>query len=407
MSERKEVEETFEEMESTRKQSLHAVLSFLIALGILAGMGAAVYFLTLTKPQAKKKEEVAATHPVVEVVVVERREGGVPITAEGVVESQRVVTLTAEVSGRIVEVSPNLVAGGRVRQGEVLARLDAADYLAAQEQAKAAVADAKLALDQESARRDQAIRDWKKLGKGEPSDLLARKPQIASAEARLNSASAEVARAARNLARTIIHAPFDSVVREKSVEIGAVLLPGAQLATLFSERNLEVELPLKLADYALIQRDGDGQVTGEVILRGGLGSRTIIWNARIVRTSGEVSRDSLTAGVIALIEPADGEGEFRLPPPGLFVEAELAGQSLRQVVAVPREAVRDGGNVAVVNDEDLLEYRKLQVVRTNDSEVFVAGGVAEGERVVLTRLSLVGEGAKVSVKPDEIEEGEE
>ena len=407
MSERKEVEETFEEMESTRKQSLHAVLSFLIALGILAGMGAAVYFLTLTKPQAKKKEGVVAAHPVVEVAVVERREGGIPITAEGVVESQRVVTLTAEVSGRIVEVSPNLVAGGRVRQGEVLARLDAADYLAAQEQAKAAVADAKLALEQESARRDQAIRDWKKLGKGEPSDLLARKPQIASAEARLNSASAEVARAARNLARTVIHAPFDSVVRDESVEIGAVLLPGAQLATLFSERNLEVELPLQLADYALIQRDGDGQVTGEVILRGGLGSRTIIWNARIVRTSGEVSRDSLTAGVIALIEPADGEGEFRLPPPGLFVEAELAGQSLRQVVAVPREAVRDGGSVAVVNDEDLLEYRKLQVVRTNDSEVFVAGGVAEGERVVLTRLSLVGEGAKVSIKSDEIEEGGE
>ena len=189
------------------------------------------------------------------------------------------VELTAEVSGKLIEVSANLVPGGRVREGEVLVAIDPADSRAALEQCKAAqerarmgVADAQLAIEEEEARRDQALRDWKKLGRGEPSDLLARKPQLVSAQARLasaladvESAKADVGSASRNLERTVIRAPFDGVVREEFVEVGAVLAPGTRLVTLFSERSLEVELPLKLEDYALLKRDENGGVQGEVL----------------------------------------------------------------------------------------------------------------------------------------------
>lgn len=406
---------SFEDLEKERVDSLHAVMSFVVVLVILVLMAVAIWILILSEPSAAKKTEVPTLSRTVQVAAVQPSKGGATIVAEGIVESQRVVNLTAEVSGKLIEVNPSLVPGGKVRQDEILAVIDPADFRAALEQSKAAlerakmgVADAQLAFEQEEARRDQALRDWQKLGKGEPSDLLARRPQLASAEARtasakadVGSAEAEVERASRNLARTIIRAPFDAVVREEAVEVGAVLAPGAMLATLFSERSLEVELPLKLEDYALLQRDEAGQVEGRVSLRATLGVREVVWPGRIVRTTGEVERGALTAGVVVAVEATDGEGELRLPPPGLFVEATLTGQSLASTLVVPREAVREGDRVAVLSETNTVEFRELKVVRSTANEVLVTEGVAIGERVILTRLGGAIEGMSVEVEQSE------
>lgn len=409
---------SFEELEKDRNLALRAVLSFVAVVAILGMMLAAIWILVLSRPTAAKKAETPAMARTVEVATVKNAEGGALILAEGVVESQRVVTLTAEVTGKLIEVNEKLVPGGKVRQDEILVTIDPADYRAALEQAKAgqerakqSVADAKLALEQEEARREQALRDWQNLGRGEPSDLLARKPQIASAQARLasakaevESAKAEVERAGRNLARTVIRAPFDAVVRDESVEVGAVLAPGTMLATLFSERSLEVELPLKLADYALLKRDENGAVLGQVNLKGTLGVREVTWPGRIVRTSGEVERGALSAGVVVAIEATDGEGELRLPPPGLFVKAELEGQSLESTLVVPREAIREGDRVAVVTDQGTLEFRNLSVVRSNATEVMASAGVEVGEQVVLTRLTGAVPGMEVEIEKTEPKE---
>ena len=416
---------TFEELEKDRGLALRAVLSFLAVLVILGLMVAAIWLLVLSKPTAAKKSDSAAMARTVQVAIIQPAEGEVEIQADGVVESQRVVDLTAEVTGKLIEVNANLVPGGKVRQDEVLVVIDPADYRAALEQAKAAVerarmtvADAELAIQQEEARRDQSLRDWKKLGKGEPSDLLSRKPQLSSAQARLASAKAdvvsaesEVERASRSLERTIVRAPFDAVVRQESVEVGAVLAPGTMLATLFSEGSLEVELPLKLEDYALLRRDEAGKVQGEVTLTGTLGVREVTWSGRIVRTTGEVARGALTASVVVALEPADTEGELRLPPPGMFVRAELQGQVLSEALVVPREAVREGDRVLVVSDDNTIQFRELSVVRANATHVFTDGGVSAGERVVLTRMVGAVEGMAVEVitaeQEDEDQQGEE
>lgn len=401
-----------------RWQSFRTLMSVLMVFIVFGVTAATIGVLRKTRPEAAKSEEVEALVPRVEVAVAELFEKEVTITGEGVVESQRVVSLMAEVVGKLVEVNPSLVPGGRVREGEILVRIEASDYRAileqskaAKERAKMAVADAELALEQEEARRKQALRDWAKLGKGEPSDLLARKPQIASVQASLASARAEVVsaeaeikRAALNLERTVIRAPFDSVVRRESVEVGAVVGQGSEIATLFSERNLEVQLPLKLADYALLQRDGNGQVVGEVQLTGKLGERVVIWPGRVLRTSGEVERGALTAGVVIAVEPADGEGELRFPPTGLFLEAKLKGQALSGAVQIPREAVRDGSRAAIVGTDGLLEFRDLEVVRATRMSVIVQSGVKAGEQVILTRLSGATAGMKVQVGSEPNEE---
>lgn len=403
---------SIEELEKERHLALRAVLSFVSVLVIMGVTIFLVWTLELIKPTAAKKTATEETVRKVEVVEVQPSEGGVRIFAEGVVESQQVVDLTAEVSGKLIEVNGNLVPGGKVARDEVLVRIDPADFRAALEQAKAAqersrmlVADAQLVIEQEVARRDQALRDWKELGRGEPSELLARVPQIASAEARLvsakadvESAAAEVEQAQRNLGRTVIRAPFSGVVRRETVEVGAVLAPGTVLATLFSERSLEVELPLKLEDYALLKRDDSGKVEGLVSLKGVLGVREVTWPGRIIRTTGEVERGALTAGVVVAVDAIEGAAELRLPPPGLFVKAELDGQSLETAFVVPREAVREGDQVAVVDEEQTIQFRELKVVRSTATEVLVSSGVSAGEKVVLTRISGAVEGMEVEVE---------
>ena len=399
-------------------RTLMTVIMMLVFMGVVGGL---VKFLVATKPEAKKAEEQVKIIPVVKVIEVRPAKGGVEIEAEGVVESQRVVSLTAEISGKLIRVNQKLVPGGTVSRDEILVEIEPADYRAALEQAKAvkerakmSVADAQLALAQEVARREQALRDWRELGQGEPSALLERKPQLTSAEARLasaradvESAVAEVERAQRNLERTVIRAPFDAVVRQESVEVGAVLVPGMILTTLFSERDLEVELPLKLEDYAFLERDERGSVAGQVNLSAKLGLREVTWPGRLVRTSGELTRASLSASVVVAIDSSEEEGELNLPPTGLFVEAELKGQAILGAMVIPREAVREGRRLMVVEADGLLAFREVKVVRSFDEEVWVTEGVEIGEQVIVTRISGATEGMEVQVSELESEEEEE
>jgi hypothetical protein len=184
MTESDDLIESDDVLEVSRTNSLRAVFSFVIVLVILgtaAGV-AAILYVNRVKP-----EQVDTLRPVPTVDTIPLIPGAhtVRLSSEGVVQSRREVSLAAEVAGRVVSIADQLVAGGRVKEGDVLATIDDADYQVALRQAKTAVAEAELSIEQEAARGVQAQRDWEKLGRGEAPDLVLRKPQIAAAEARL------------------------------------------------------------------------------------------------------------------------------------------------------------------------------------------------------------------------------
>jgi RND family efflux transporter MFP subunit len=395
-----ETEEEWSELELQRKSDLKAVLSFVIGLVMLA-LVAGLSFVLLKTMQKPEAVEVSEPIPSVQVVEVRPYEGNTEIEAEGVVETLREVTLSAQVSGKVTEVGDNVKAGGRVTAGELLVRLEEADYQTALEQAKSQVAEAELALEQEEARRDQALRDWEKLGKGEIGDLLARKPQLKSVRSSLESARAEVARAQRDLERTEIQAPFAGVIRSESVERGAIVSPGVELMTLFSPSELEVMLPIPLSKYGLLARDETGNLTGNAVVRGTLGGEEWTWPGEIVRSSGEVESGALTSGVVISVQPADLEGPLRFPPPGLFVNVTLSGSRLNDAVIIPRQAVRGSNEVYILGEGNQLELRELTVTRATREEVLATAGVKAGELLVTTRMSSATEGLNVKVTEDQ------
>jgi multidrug efflux pump subunit AcrA (membrane-fusion protein) len=82
---------------------------------------------------------------------------------------------------------------------------------------------------------------------------------------------------------------------------------------------------------------------------------------------------------------------------GLFVEAEIEGRELPAVFALPRGALRGHDEVVVVDAEERLASRRVELLRIDGETVFVAGGLAPGERVVARVPSAFVEGMPVRV----------
>ena len=84
-------------------------------------------------------------------------------------------------------------------------------------------------------------------------------------------------------------------------------------------------------------------------------------------------------------------------PSGLFVEAEIAGRELAGVFVLPAAAVRDGDTVYVVDAEDRLQGRSVEVVRRDRERAVVRKGLEPGERVVVSPLRAVSDGMRLRV----------
>lgn len=392
-----------EKLESERKRELNAVISFMIILGIIGVTIFGVVIFKFTKP-TPKEEVKDKPRPAVEVMMVSKANQTVEIRTDGVVESLRETSLAAEVQGRVVEISPNFKRGGRVKQGEVLVKLDGADYQAALASAEVAAAEAGLALEQERARVEQAQLDWNKLGKGEPRNpLVLRAPYLKSAEAKFESAKQQAEKARRDLERTEIVAPFDAGVRSAKAEVGAVVAPGSMVAELYSSGEIEVRLPLGLEDFGFLNRDASGNIQGDVVLKGKIGIKEYEWKAVPVRVDPEIDRKTLSASVVVKVLASENT-EFPLPPVGLFVDIRMEGTALDNIVEIPRRALLDGQHVIVVDDKGKILFRDVRVLRTNEKTVMIGEGLEAGERVVLTRLSSPVVGMEVMAEAPQTKE---
>ena len=99
------------------------------------------------------------------------------VESQGTVRPRTETMLVSEVSGKIVSIAPNFVAGGFFLKDEILLQIDPSDYEAGLKRALAALASRNARLADETARSEQALKDWRNMGRqGQPSDLGLRKP---------------------------------------------------------------------------------------------------------------------------------------------------------------------------------------------------------------------------------------
>jgi len=321
------------------------------------------------------------------------------VETQGTVATKQVIDIVPQVAGEVTYVSAKFVAGGLFEKGEVIIKIDPRDYELSVITAEASIAERNQKLLQEEAEADLAAAEWEQLGQGEASDLTLRKPQRAGAIAALKSAEASLQRANLDLERTVLRAPFAGILTEKNVDLGQFLNRGAKVGTFYSTEVLEVRLPLTNRDIAQFDLKGlqGGNKQYEVRLTGQFANKESTWPARLVRTEGIIDVKNRILYVVAELSGEElFSNEDGTPITiGQFVSAEIEGRSFKNVVKLPRESLRQGNQVLVVDKDHKLRTRMVDVLETNSEYIVIASGVKEGDIVNLSQLGMGVDGLLV------------
>ncbi|MFK5924378.1 MAG: efflux RND transporter periplasmic adaptor subunit [Verrucomicrobiota bacterium] len=375
-------------------------LKIILGLGILAGAGGAVFLLELNRPKAQVTD-IKKVLPAVEVMQVNSSDREMEVPSQGVVEARKTTQVAAEVAGRVVSVSEKFDKGGEFVEGEMVIKLDEADYKAAVAEAKASLVERKLLLETEQAKAAQAKRDWDNLGRaGAAKDLTLRKPQLASAEAKVEAAKAALKKAERDLARTEIKAPFAGRIRKINTELGAYLKPGNPVVEYYTTEPYELRMPISLDELQFVKNVKQGGNGAQVEIITAAGGELFTWKGEVIRNESEIERASRSIYLVALMEGrSEGEG-VRLQP-GLFVQARIEGGTLKDSFEVPMKAFVDLNHLLIVNDKSRLEIRQVRVVRREGAVAIIAEGLKNGERICMTALPDVIDGMEVRIVEEE------
>lgn len=326
----------------------------------------------------------------------------VEIESQGIIATPIVTQLTPQVSGRVIEISPSFDNGAFFKKGDILLELDPTDYESAIISAEANLARAESALAQEQARADQALRNWQDIGFTDPpNDLVLRKPQLKEAQANLSAQKAALDNAKRNLERTKIHAPFDGRVRSRSVGLGQAVGNGTKLGEIFSTEYAELRLPLSTRQLKFIDLKNINHTP--VVLTDAINpSPDKQWNATILRTEGELDPTSRELFLIARIndpfnlKQSSHSGSLRINQP---VSAKIKGNTLKNVVEIPRSAV-SGENEIILVVDGKVKRLTLDIAWSTIDTVIALNAELHGATLALSKLSYTPEGAPLRIITD-------
>ncbi len=381
------------------RRIVHAVL---VALIVAVG---AVGFLKLTgsKPKIERKRPVVAL-PVVRAIKIRVAPRQMDVKGQGTVHPIREVSMVPEVAGRVVYVSPSLVDGGEFKKGQILVKIDPADYQLAVTLATSKIKELQSNLKLLTEEAEEARSEWEMNHSDEPAvakqppPLLVKEPQIAATEAQLEAARASLTKAYLDLKRTELVAPFDGRVSSEKVGIGQYVRPGETLATLYSTEAVEISVPLerKTIQWFYVPGLSPGRGPGPVaIVTARFGAKALRWKGRVVRSSGKVDENSRMIHVIVRVN-----GPYATRPPlvvGLFVDVVIKGRTLPHVAMIPAWALRGMNQVWIVKQGRLF-FRKVDVARLDNDVALITSGLNNGDLVVVSEHRVVTNGMRVRVE---------
>lgn len=371
---------------------------------ILLGLGIYAYTL-LSKEQEQEPPPPAEFKPIrTRVVTLEVKDHPIIIRSNGMVQSHNEAPISAEVSGRVVEISPAFEVGSYFSKGDLLVRLDSRDYetnlaiAEAQEQgAKSAVQLAQLNHE-----RSKKLLKRKVATQAVVDQAAATHAQT---KAQLDQATAQVEQAKRDLERVRITAPFDGRVRAKTVGLGQSVAAGTPLGQIFAVDYAEVRLPIssnKLQYVTLPELATDPPV--DVELRDGINpANETVWQGQIVRTEGTLNADSLELFAIARVDDPYGRKTNQTPLRiGQPVVAAIKGKVLHDVVLLPRDAVWQLDRINLVDKEELtLHSETIVPIWTDEQHVYVQDAAIDSQKLLATtRILYAPEEAKVEIIPE-------
>ncbi|PAU80428.1 efflux transporter periplasmic adaptor subunit [Halovibrio salipaludis] len=380
-----------------------------ISLAILLAGAVLVWFVFLSEPTATRGPDTAReTAMLVDVITAKRQDYRPTITAMGRVRAARELTLRPRVSGQIIDRASEFTPGGMVDEGEMLVKIDPADYEATLQQRRSELSQARSDLDIEQGRQNVAEQEFELLGEdleGTNKALVLRQPQLEQARASVESAEAALKQAQLDLDRTSVTAPFNARVLSREISVGTQVSTGEALGRLVGVEEYWVEATIPQSHLHWLRFDErSGENGAPATIR-----NNTAWpddqhrEGRLQRLVGELDETSRLARVLITVEdPLALESETSDKPPlliGSFLNTTIEGRELEDVVRLNRNHIRRDDTVWVMEDSEL-SIRDVEIAFQDAEYAYVASGVEAGDSVITSDLATVVEGAALRTEED-------
>ena len=410
------------------------VVSAIIFAGIVIAGG----FMSFRKPPP----QMSIPEPTLQVEVLDTKPENVPvaITGYGEVRVLNEVSITPEVSGKVVKIHPRLEPGEVIEEGEIIFRIDPRDYEAAHIEARATVAQMESSLTRMKRQyeidreRLKTIQRTCELSKQQyervkglfVEDKVGTQSGVDQAEQTFNNASDQQEQMAKavelyplqinetesnllstksrmetakiRLERCTVKSPFDGRIKSVSVEKGQYVSPGMSVITLADDSVLEIQVPLDSRDAnKWLPFDDNTNNTSNAWVKGLKQVKCKVswtestsadyWEGTLNRV---VKFDEQTRTVTVAIRIQGTEalsinhGSLPLVE-GMFCSVEVPGKILKNVYRIPRWAVSFENTVYVAVDNKLKTV-PVKIARAQGDNAYISEGLEPGDRIIITRL---------------------
>ena len=370
---------------------------------IILGACASVAYSLIRNPRQIAEVALDVIPVTVRVIEVQQSSAELIVGSQGKVQPSMTANLSAAVAGPVAWISPQMEAGGFVEEGEPLLRLDTSDFETMRARSSASMRQAK-------AEADHAGREYGRMQEL-AVDRLASESQVQDAQrlaevtsARLSDAIANLEQAELDLARAEIKAPFDSIINSREVELGQYVNRAQSVAVLYGADEVEVRVPLAIRqlgflDIPLGLRGELADVDAPLVtLNGMYGGVEHNWQGKLVRIEASIDPNSNTVQTIIRVRQPmiDSTTRDSIPLPiGLYVNADIQGRIVDDVIALPRSVIRNNNQVLVVDAENKMFFREVDIFRLEEERVLISGGLLPGERICISPIQAVVDGMAV------------
>ncbi len=363
----------------------------------------------------------------------------------GEIRAGRKVELRALVAGKVQETGRSFREGAQVKKGELLLSIDPFTYEGAVTEAQAKIVEARARLSEIKAQikaeqdsiyfsREQlklSQRDMKRARKlvrkgsgtrqgaevremevsqrrqslqGKEANLIIMQAKARQQMAALDSLEWRLRLARRNLRDTALRAPFDGYLSEPRANLGKLLNVNDKVAVLLDRNWMDVAFTLSDQQYGRLiasnkgekgkkHDNGQGGLIGrEIKVTWKLGDELLAYTAIVERIGATILSETGGVAVYARLQNLASSKVVRV---GAFVDVEVPDRLYENVVKLPQSALYQRSKIYVVGDDHRLHERLVRLRAIDGEAVLVDGEVREGERVVVTRMSVIGAGMKV------------
>jgi len=386
----------------SRKRS-RIYLSIVLSIAVITAGVAGAAYIGKTAPKARKRPP-AKMNPLVQVTSVHPDTHKVAVPAMGTVIPAREIILESRVSGEIVALHPEFTVGGFLEKGSEVLRVDPVDYQLAVTLAQAKIKDAESILkvvEEEAAASEE---EWRLLYKANPKGyqipaLVAKKPQLEAAKARLAADEADLQKAKLNLARTRIRAPFNAIVRTKNVDIGSQVSSQEQLAELVGTDRYWIQASIAIDRLSWILIPGNPADSGSSVRISHRNGYELA--GTVIKLLGDLETEGRMARILVEIKDPLGlkpKEKYQLPLLiGEYVRIEIEGRELQNVYRIPRSALRDDSSIWIASDDGKLEIRPVETLWRDAQTVLLGAGLEPSSRLIVSDLPAPVDGMPVQI----------